>query len=239
MDDSAGSPFRNEILASLPHAELARLRPHLIRARLVNGQSLHEPNEPIEQVYFFEDGFVSMVSTTNNASHGVEVGLIGREGAVGATAAFDPTATAFNRAQVQLAGTAHRIPATALRAALSDTPTLRDRLFLSLETMMAQVSQTAACNSRHTLPERCSRWLLLAHDRIDGDELQLTQEFLSIMLAVRRSGVTVAVGTLQSAGIIRTGRGRITIMDRAKLEAGACECYSRVQAFVSARAAVS
>ena len=236
MADHVGPTFRNDILAALPANEITRLRPHLTRGRMVNGQSLHEPGERIEQVYFFEDGFVSMVSPIDTAQYGVEVGLIGREGIVGAAAAFSASIIAFNRAQVQLAGTAFRMSAVSLRAALDDTPVLKQALFRSMEGLMAQVSQTAACNSRHTLSERCSRWLLLAHDRIDGDDLLLTQEFLSIMLAVRRSGVTVAIGTLQSAGLIRTGRGRIVIADRAALEGAACACYGRVQRFVKTMA---
>ena len=107
---------------------------------------------------------------------------------------------------------------------------------------MAMVAQTAACNSRHSVTERCSRWLLLAHDMVEGDELALTQEFLAIMLAVRRSGVTIALGSLRQAGLVRNGRGRIVVTDRPGLEAAACSCYARVQGFaasVAAREAVA
>lgn len=102
---------------------------------------------------------------------------------------------------------------------------------------MAQVAQTAACNSQHPLSQRLARWLLMAHDRVDGDELAMTQEFLSIMLAVRRSGVTVASGRLLATGAIRVGRGRTTVCDRPALEAAACGCYGRVKAFTESVAA--
>jgi len=156
----------NELLPMLPPAELALLRPLSTRVQLVNGQTLHEA--------------------------GTEVGLIGREGMVGLPVLLDPQAASFNRAMVQMPGTALRLPAQALRDNADALPVLRRLLFQALEVSMAQVAQTAACNSQHSLSQRLARWLLMAHDRVDGNELAMTQEFLSIMLAVRRSGVTVA-----------------------------------------------
>ena len=226
--------FLNEILATLPPAELSALRPHLLRVRMVNGQGLHEPGERIEHVYFFESGLASMVAMAHDMGIGVEVGVIGPEGMVGLTTLLDPEATSFNRAMVQMPGVAYRMPAAALRSCLDGAPVLRRRLLRRLDSFVALVSQTAACNSRHTVTERCARWLLLAHDRNDGDELPLTQEFLATMLAVRRSGVTIALGALREVGLVRNGRGRIIICDRPGLEAAACECYGRVRSFVSA-----
>lgn len=232
---SSGATFSNEILATLPIAELSALRPHLLRVRMVNGQGLHEPGERIEHVYFFESGLASMVAmAAHDMGIGVEVGVIGPEGMVGLTTLLDPEATAFNRAMVQMPGVAYRMPAATLRNCLDDAPVLRRRLLRRLDSFVALVSQTAACNSRHTINERCARWLLLAHDRNDGDELPLTQEFLATMLAVRRSGVTIALGALREAGLVRNGRGRIMICDRPGLEAAACECYGRVRSFVAA-----
>ena len=230
---SSGATFRNQILATLPPAELSTLRPHLLRVRMVNGQGLHEPGERIDHVYFFETGLASMVAVAQDQGIGVEVGVIGPEGMVGLTTLLDPEATSFNRAMVQMPGVAHRMPAATLRANLDATPVLRQRLLRRLDSFVALVSQTAACNSRHTVTERCARWLLLAHDRNDGDELLLTQEFLATMLAVRRSGVTIALGALRDTGLVSSGRGRITICDRPGLEAAACECYGRVRSFVA------
>jgi len=227
----------NKLLFMLPPAELALLRPLLARVQLVNGQTLHEAGERIEQVFFVQRGFVSMVAEADGDNPGTEVGLIGREGMVGLPVLLDPQAVSFNQAMVQMPGAAHRLPAQALRDNADALPVLRRLLFQALEVSMAQVAQTTACNSRHPLSQRLARWLLMAHDRADGDELAMTQEFLSIMLAVRRSGVTVASQVLLATGAIRVGRGRTTVCDRAALEAAACGCYGRVQAFAAAVAA--
>ncbi len=238
---STGVPIRNKLLAGLPPAELSGLRPHLIRVRMVNGQGLHEPGERIDNVFFFEQGMASMVAVTHDQSSGVEVGVIGHEGMVGLTVLLDPQATSFNRAMVQMPGIANRMSSAALLDCLGRMPVLRRKLMRQLEVYMAMVAQTAACNSRHSVTQRCARWLLLAHDVVDGDEVALTQEFLAIMLAVRRSGVTIALGSLREAGLVRNGRGRIMVADRPGLEAAACDCYARVQAFaatVAAREAV-
>jgi CRP-like cAMP-binding protein len=227
----------NELLSMLPPAELALLRPLLTRVQLVNGQTLHEAGERIEQVFFVQRGFVSMVAEADGDNPGTEVGLIGRESMVGLPVLLDPQAVSFNRAMVQMPGTALRLPAQALRDNAGALPVLRRLLFQALEVSMAQVAQTTACNSRHPLPQRLARWLLMAHDRVDGDELAMTQEFLSIMLAVRRAGVTVASQALLATGVIQVGRGRTTVCDRPALEAAACGCYGRVQAFAAAVAA--
>jgi len=119
-----------------------------------------------------------------------------------------------------------------LRDSMAVMPVLRQRVFGILQILMAQVEQTAACNSQHTLPERLTRWLLMAHDRIEGDELPLTQEFLSNMLAVRRSGVIIALASLREVGLIEYGRRcTVVIRDRASLQAASCACYGRVMAF--------
>ena len=230
----APTTFRNTVLAELPAAELALLRPHLIRTSLVNGQPIHEAGERIDQVYFFEHGFASMVAVADDGGGSVEVGLVGFDSMVGLGVLLNSSAIAFNRNMVQMPGVAYRMSTTALLAAVEQAPSLRATLLRALEVLMAQVAQTAACNSRHALPQRCARWLLLAHDRVDGDELRLTQEFLSLMLAVRRSGVTVALQSLQSEGFVRSGRGRILVCDRAGLEGAACECYGLVKAFTAA-----
>ena len=226
--------YRNDILAALPPDEVALLRPHLIRGSLVNGQGLHEAGQRIDQVYFFEQGFASMVAVADGEGSAVEVGIVGRDGMLGLPVVLNPAALAFNRAMVQMPGLANRMAAARLFECLGSAPVLAALLRRSLEVHMAQVSQTAACNSRHGLSMRCARWLLIAHDRADGDELRLTQEFLSMMLAVRRSGVTVTLQSLQAAGLVRSGRGRILVCDRAGLERAACDCYGRVRTFAAA-----
>jgi CRP-like cAMP-binding protein len=232
------SPFRgNKLLSALPPAEMSRLHPMLTRVQWVNGQSLHEAGERIEHVFFVEQGFASMVSHADDGGKGVEVGLIGREGMVGYPVLFDPEAAFYNRAMVQMQGRALRMSASALRGNLDAMPVLHQLLFQALEVSMAQVAQTAACNSQHSLSQRLARWLLMAHDRLDGDELVLTHEFLATMLGVRRSGVSNALASLQAAELVRQRRGRVIICDRPSLEAAACDCHGRVQAFAAAVAA--
>jgi len=226
-----------ELLSLLPPAEMERLRPHLVRVRLVNGQILHEAGERIGQVFFVQQGFVSMVTEVDGDDKVTEVGLIGRESMVGLPVLLGPGAASFNRAMVQSPGDALRLPAQMLHDNAGHLPMLRRLLSQAMEVFMAQVAQTAACNSQHSLVQRLARWLLMAHDRVDGDELTATQEFLSIMLAVRRSGVTVASQALVITGAIRVGRGRMTVCDRLPLEAAACGCYGRVKAFTEGVAA--
>ncbi len=237
MNSQVPTFSRNELLSALPLAELERLRPLLTRVRWVSGQSLHEAGERIDQVFFVEEGFVSMVTEADGDDTGTEVGLIGREGMVGLPVLLGPRPVSFDQAVVQMPGAAQRMTAGALREGMDALPVLRQLLLRALEAFMAQVSQTAACNSQHSLVQRLARWLLMAHDRIDGDELSLTQDVLSDMLAVRRSGVTVALQSLRIAGVISQRRSRILICDRPGLEAAACGCHGRVKAFAEAVAA--
>lgn len=210
------------------------MRPHLTRVRLVSAQILYEAGERIEHAYFVEQGVVSMVAEADggDAELGMtEIGMIGRESLVGLPVLLQPDAISYGRTLVQIPGVALRIPSSTLRELAATIPALQDALYKALQILMSTMAQTAACNSRHALPERLARWLLIAHDRVEGDEMPLTQEFLSIMLGVRRSGVTVASAALEQAGLIRHNRGRITITDRNGLESASCGCYTKVQAF--------
>ena len=226
---------RNEVLRSLADGEFSPMRRHLTRVHLVQGQVLHEAGERIEHAYFIEQGVVSMmaqVDVANGIEPGMtEIGMVGREGLVGINVLLQADAPSYSHSVVQLPGVALRIPAPALRDLAASIPALRDNLYWALQVMMSTIAQTAACNSRHALPERLARWLLIAHDRMDGDVLPLTQEFLSIMLGVRRSGVTIASAALERAGTIRHSRGVITIADRDGLESASCNCYARVREF--------
>jgi CRP-like cAMP-binding protein len=220
----------NALLAGLSPADRASLRPLLAQVILVKNQVLHERGETIEHVYFVQQGIVSTVADVDTHDHGIEVGLTGPEGLVGSWVLLDQhDSVSYNRQIVQIAGSAQRMSVVALRAAAERSPAIRNLCLRYLRTLIVQTSQTAACNGRHSLSERCARWLLMAHDRVEGNELVLTQEFLSVTLGVRRSGVAEAAAVLQESGAIRYGRGHITVLDRALLENSACNCYRLVR----------
>lgn len=237
MSLHASPNLGNEVLSALPPAEMALLRPLLTRVRWVGGQALHEAGERIEQVFFVEQGLVSVVAQAEGGGSGPEIGLIGREGMVGLPVLLSPGAASYSRAVARTPGSAFRMSAEALHGSLATLPVLRQRLFRALEVSMAQVAQTLACNSQHGLPQRLTRRLLMAHDRVDGDEVALTQESLATMLGVRRSGVTVALASLRAAGLVRPRWGRVVVCDRPGLEGAACGCYGRLRAFATAVAA--
>ena len=225
--------FRNRLLQMLPAEELRRLRPHLARVRLAHGDVLHWAGGRVAQAYFVEQGYVSLVAEAARAGGRVEVGLIGRESVVGSSVLLAADPASSLQAVVQVPGAAYCIRADILHASLEQAPALRRAMRQALETLVGQVAQVAACNSRHALPQRLARWLLMAHDRMDGDELPLTQDSLAAVLAGRRPGVTIAVSTLQAAGLLRHSRGRIVVCDRPGLEAAACGCYARLCHFVA------
>lgn len=226
---AAGSAsFRNELLRALPADELQALRPHLLPVTLVTSQVLHEAEAPIDEVFFLESGLAFLTADTRD--HGlVEVGTTGRDGFVGLPALLSPEPVSVHRAFVQIPGRAHRLRAATLREMTETLPTLRDRCLRYVQVMLMQNSQIAACNARHELPGRLARWLLMSRDRIEGDDLPMTQEFLSTMLGVRRAGISVVANSLQGLGLIRQSRGRVTILDRAGLEEKACTCYRMVE----------
>ena len=220
--------FRNELLRALPADELQRLRPHLVPVTLVVSQVLHEAEARIDEVFFLESGLAFLTADTRD--HGlVEVGTTGRDGFVGLAVLLSPEPFSVHRAFVQIPGRAYRLRATALREMAEALPTLRDRCLRYVQVMLMQNSQIAACNARHELPGRLARWLLMSRDRIDGDDLPMTQEFLSAMLGVRRAGISVVANALQTQGLIRQSRGRITVLDRAGLEEKACTCYRMIE----------
>lgn len=217
----------NRLLDALPREELGKLLPHLEAVSLPVRQTLQAPNTPPEFVHFVTAGIVSVVAPLEDGAM-VELAIIGREGlsAINVMLGADTTP---HECFVQVAGAALRMNARRLVEEASRATLLRDVLLRFAQAVAVHTAQTAACNARHTLDERLARWLLSARDRLDSDEMPLTQEFLSMMLAVRRSGVTVAAGTLQQAGIIRYRHGRITLLDRDALEATSCECYRIVR----------
>ena len=220
-------PVKNELLAALPRGAYLRLLPHLESVSLPLGTGLYNSGESIEHVYFPEDALISLVTHMRDGAT-VEVGLIGRDGMVGIPVLLGDD-IAFEAAVVQIAGSALRMPSVAFKEALKKGRNpLLTRLLLYTRVLMKQVAQTAACNSRHTIEKRLARWLLMCHDRVESDEIPLTQEYISNMLGMRRAGVSSAAICLQDEGFIRYSRGRISILRRDGLEEFACECYRAV-----------
>jgi CRP-like cAMP-binding protein len=221
------SVTKNQLLAALPPAVLSRLLPRMHHVTLTVRNSIMVPDADIEAVYFVESGWVSLVMLLEDGAQ-AEVGIVGREGMVGLPL-ITGVDTSFVDAYAQADGTALSMDAASFRRAMVQEADFRRLLLRYLEATIAQITQTAACNGRHGLEQRLARWLLMAHDRADSDNLQITQEFLSMMLCVYRPTVSVAARALQRAGIIRIGRGRITVLDREALEACACDCYGIVK----------
>jgi CRP-like cAMP-binding protein len=214
----------NGILAGLPEREFQFLQPDLTRVTLVSHQVLHEAGARIVDAYFMESGVASLTADTADVGQ-VEVGLTGPEGMVGVSAVLNAEARAVHRAFIQVAGSALRIQVAQLRAAMEQCPVLRERCLLYAQFLMVQASQVAACNARHGIFQRLARWLLMTRDRIESDDVPMTQDFLSVMLGVRRASVAQAISALEAKDVIRHGRGRVRIIDRPKLEAEACNCY--------------
>jgi CRP-like cAMP-binding protein len=219
---------RNHLLAALPPDDLARLRPRLEAVELPFRKVLHAPGEPIEAVYFPETGWASMLAYLEDGD-AAEVGLTGREGMIGLPVLLGADHDDIE-AMVQSPGTALRLGAADFRDALESIPALRTLLLRYALVQHGQVARTAACNGRHHIDQRLARWLLMAHDRTTGnDEFPMTHEFLSMMLGVRRAGISVAASQFQKAGFIRYQPGCIEVTDRPGLESVSCECYGVVR----------
>ena len=218
---------RNRLLRLLPPAELERLWPRLEPVELPMRSVLLTPGATVEHVHFLETGTVSMIAMLEDGVQ-IEVGLVGSEGMAGLPLLLG-VATSAREVMAQLDGTALRLPAAGFRAALAEAPSLQGLLLRYVDAFHVQVAQTAACNGRHRIEQRLARWLLMTHDRVEGDRFLMTQEFMSIMLGVRRPGVTLAIGALQRAGLVRHDKGWVRVLDRFGLEAASCECYGMVQ----------
>ena len=213
---------RNRLLASLRPDEIDRLLPSLESVPLLTGMPVYEPNERMTHVYFPISGIVSMTSDMREGT--VEVGTVGREGMTGLPLVLRAD-TMPTRAFVQVPGHSYRMSAEDLLTTMSESPRFERRLLRYALALFDQSAQHAACNRLHALEERCARWLLMTHDRVDGDVLPLKQQFLAEMLGVHRPAVTLAAGALQKAGVIRYTRGKVTVVDRPALERASCECY--------------
>jgi CRP-like cAMP-binding protein len=214
---------RNCLLGRLPAEDFRRLRPRLERVDLKPRSPLYEPRVPFRHVYFPEMGVGSIVTVLADGTE-TEVATVGQEGMLGLPA-FLGAVLAPHKAFWQVPGTAWRLPVEALREEKQRGGALSETLSLYAQAFFSQLAQSATCNRRHQVQQRCVWWLLNAHDRVDGDAFDLKHEFLAQMLGVRRAGVTVAAGALRRAGLIRYARGRVEILDREGLEATCCECY--------------
>jgi len=216
-------PPGNRLLAALPRQDYERLRPSLEIVTSGIKDLVYEPNGPIAYVYFPLNCVFSLLTIMADGT-AIEYATVGNEGMVGLPV-FLGAETMPSRAYTQVPGEAVRMKAELFREAARPVGPLHDVLLRYTQALVSQLAQTAACNRLHSIEERCSRWLLMTHDRVAGDQFVLTQEFLGLMLGVRRQRVNAAAGLLQKAGLIRYRRGQITILDRQGLEAASCECY--------------
>jgi CRP-like cAMP-binding protein len=221
-------PTQNRLLASLPSEELKRLQPHMEQVSLSHGQAIIKPDEPIPFVYFPLNSLLSLVTVMEDGST-VEAGCIGCEGMSGLPILLDAGTTPM-QTLTEIPGQAVRVRAEIIKEAFDRGGALQKLLYRYTHTVIVVGSQSAACNRLHHIEARLCRWLLMSSDGVGSEDLALTQEFLAIMLGVRRSGVSVAANQLQSQGLIRYRRGHIEIIDRKRLETAACECYKMVKA---------
>lgn len=227
MSTSSKSASKNHLLATLPEKQYQRLLPHLEPFELEHSKILYEIGEPIKYCYFPFDAVVSLVTQMEDGKI-VEVGLVGNEGMTGLPFLLGQKKSA-ERAIVQIANGGVRAKADVILKEFMRGEGLHEILLRYLNSLLRQVAQTAACNASHTIEERLSRWLLMCHDRVASDQINLTQEFIAEMLGTRRATVNVGAINLQSAGLIKYNRGRIQILDRPGLEGFACECYAAVR----------
>ncbi len=215
---------KNRLLAALPKKEYRLLTPKLELVPLVYDEHIYEPGDVIRHVYFPESGIISLLSRVDEDSS-IEVGIVGDEG-MGGLPVFLGVKTSANVAVVQGAGSAHRMTVSDFRDSCKDGSSLPKFLHLFLHSLMSQISQSAACNRFHPIDTRLSRWLLMTQDRMHADEFQITQEFLSNMLGVRREAVNKAAGILQRQELISYVRGNLKVKNRKGLEKAACACYA-------------
>jgi len=227
MTEGVNLPVDNRLLAALPADEFEHLRPDLQPVWFSLGEVVYEFAGQLEYVFFPTTSIVSLLYTMENGSS-AEMGLTGNDGVVG-IALFMGGGTMPNRAVVQSAGAALKMKAKVLQDEFARGGKFQRLLLRYTQALITQISQTAVCNRLHSVEQQLCRWLLLSHDRLNTDELVMTQELIADMLGVRREGVTVAAGRLQVDGAISYVRGRIQILDRHKLELTVCECYRVVK----------
>ena len=218
------TPKQNHLLAALPATDYERLLPNLDLVQFPLGWALYEPGSTRGYEYFPATSIVSLLYVQDKSA--AEIAVVGHEGVVGM---FMGGETTPSRAVVQSAGVGYRLSARVLIGEFERGGALQHMLLRYTQALITQMAQTAVCNRHHSVDQQLCRWLLLSLDRLPSNELTMTQELIANMLGVRREGVTEAAGKLQAAGVINYGRGKITVLDRPKLEANVCECYAVVK----------
>ena len=223
----AVEPRQNWLLAALPDAEWERWSPHLEAVDMPLGKVLYESGSTMSHVYFPTTAIVSLLYVMEDGAS-AEIAVVGREGIVGVSLFMGGESTP-SRAVVQSAGQGFRLNAKLMLLEFNRAGPVLHLLLRYTQALITQMAQTAVCNRHHSLDQQLCRWLLLSLDRLQSDDLVMTQELIANMLGVRREGVTEAAGRLQDAGLIRYRRGHITVLDRAGLESRTCECYAVVK----------
>ena len=223
----APDPKQNELLAALPTAEWLRWLPQLEVVDMPLGKVLYESGSKMTHVYFPTSSIVSLLYVMEDGSS-AEIAVVGREGIVGISLFMGGSSTP-SRAVVQSAGRGYRLQASLMMQEFNRAGPVLHLLLRYTQALITQMAQTAVCNRHHSLDQQLCRWLLLSLDRLNGNELVMTQELIANMLGVRREGVTEAAGQLQDAGLISYRRGHITVHDRLGLEKRSCECYAVVK----------
>lgn len=231
MPDSPAVPSTtNRLLAALPRGELERLEPHLTWMPLAVGQVLLERGQPIRNVYFINSGVCSFTTVMNDGSM-VEVATIGFEGMVGLRAYFGQE-PALSQSFIQVAGldsSALRLPVDVFRREVARSGALDAVMRRYTQAFFASMMHCIACNALHSVSQRCARWLLMTHDRVHQNEFGLSQEFLAVMLGVRRASVSKVAAEFRRKGIIGYTHGRVRVQHRRRLEAASCECYASIR----------
>jgi CRP-like cAMP-binding protein len=224
---STHSPERNHLLAALSQEECDRIVPHLKLVPMPLGKVLYESGDVLRHVYFPTDCIVSLLYVMGDGSS-AEISVVGNEGLIG-IALFMGGETTPSRAVVQSSGYAYRLIGSLLKEEFHRSGELQLLLLRYTQSLITQMAQTAVCNRHHSVDQQLCRWLLLSLDRLEGNVLEMTQELIANMLGVRREGVTEAAGKLQKLNAIQYARGKITVLDRPKLEELCCECYAVVK----------
>ncbi|MDB6084817.1 MAG: Crp/Fnr family transcriptional regulator [Gammaproteobacteria bacterium] len=220
-------PLQNRLLAALPDVERERWLPQLEYVDLPLGNVLYEPGDTLSHVYFPTSAIVSLLYVMANGSS-AEIAVVGNEGIVGISLFMGGESTP-SRAVIQSAGQGIRLKAQLMKDEFDRAGAVHNLLLRYTQALITQMAQTAVCNRHHSLDQQLCRWLLLSMDRLQGNELVMTQELIANMLGVRREGVTEGALKLQQANLIRYARGRITVLDRDGLETRSCECYAVVK----------
>jgi len=227
MTGPAHRPTENHLLAALPQIERQRVFPALELVPMPLGSVVYESGSRLDHVYFPASAIISLLYVMADGAS-AQMAVVGNDGMVG-VALFMGGETTPSRAVVQSAGISYRLSGAVLKEEFRRGGATQHLLLRYTQALLTQMAQTAVCNRHHSVDRQLCRWLLLSLDRLSSNELTMTQELIASMLGVRREGVTEAAGKLQGAGVIRYSRGRITVLDRAALEAQACECYGVVK----------